>query len=707
MKYIYKILAFSLIACCIGLTSCSDDDSDFDGTDAYFTSFALHVGETTYTASIINNEIVVQVPQGTDLVEAEASYTLSENAKVMPDPKDIYDWTSDQLFRVEAYNKSYNSFVYKLKYTDISTDEDVILRTQADVDSFESLKANRINGNLIIGSTTAVAKEDSIRNLNGLSTLNEVAYNIIINPSFGGTHLAGLSNLHQAGGLYIGTLENEAKFNQEKINITLPQLKSVGNLIIRSNNINEIYLPELEEASSIHIQSQMLEQLDMSDLVNCYGTLTLNGSQVTSDGSYGNPLNETSANSTLLTIDLPALAHVEGDFNLVYFWKTNTLKLPTLKTIGGNCIANTLKNIQKVSFPALEKVTGKFNSVGNDGMSKIDLSALTHAGNVSIASLNEFSINLKEINLQALQSVDNDLTIRFAIVEELQFPNLTKVGNKLTCEKMQFIEKVNAPLLKECKKVNFEVVNLLKEFNLPLLTQVEEFVISSSRLIESIDLSTIQKAEKVSIKNCPALTLISAPKQITTEFSVGDSGGDKLEINTLQKTPKFNVSGGNAKELIIKDLTEAEKFSLSSGKAKSVIVKDLTNAGDFSLESFKEATHLEVPLLEKVKSFTMSEWFKLENFNFPKLSTVEKKFSFKGVRSQWDKNNECITTNLNAFSALTQAESIEVQFAAHLTDFTGLKNVVQNVEAKNWKVENNKYNPTHQDMLDGKYTENK
>src|SRR5699024_2952275 len=118
--------------------SCSDDDSDFDGTDAYFTSFALHVGETTYTASIINNEIVVQVPQGTDLVEAEASYTLSENAKVMPDPKDIYDWTSDQLFRVEAYNKNYNSFVYKLKYTDISADEDVILRTQADVDNFES-----------------------------------------------------------------------------------------------------------------------------------------------------------------------------------------------------------------------------------------------------------------------------------------------------------------------------------------------------------------------------------------------------------------------------------------------------------------------------------------------------------------------------------------------------------------------------------------
>ena len=684
MKNIHKLITYAILICCIGFVSCSDDkESDFDGTDAYFVSFNLKVGEQSYPAHIIDNRMVVTVPSGADLVEAKAEYVLSENAVVKPDPSTITDWYSDQVFRVEAYNSSYTSFVYHLEQEDSSLAGDIVLRTQKDIDAFREKDINKIEGNLIIGTNQKVAKEDSIQSLNGLNSINEVGFNLIINSSFLGENLSGLSNLQKAGGIYIGTADNELVLTNE-LNISIPQLKSIGNLVIRSNQVKSVLLPELQEASSILIQSQFIEKLEMNDLATCYGSLTINGSQEKSEFGVGNTLKEETANSSLLVIDFPALTSIEGELNLAYLWRTSTLKLPKLTTIGSNCNINTIKNIDKIDLKALQTVQGKLNVFGNDAMTKFYANELVSANDISISSLNEWSINLKELELNKLKSVNKNLAIKYAAITKLDLSALQKVGDIFELKDSQFLEDLNISALSECNQVDFSGMNMLSQIDFSKISALEKISLVGIRSIEKIDLSSMKEINNITIGACNNLKVVVGPQTVTDLFNITNSSKQTLTIKRTQKTGMFSLASIEGKEIIIQDLLETGKFSINN----------------CAIATLLETTHL-----QKVASFEIMKSYNLTKTNFPKLTTVEGEFSFRG--GSWkNEADKSMTTNLNGFSSLTKAGSIEVLFGGHLNDFSGLKNVIKSIKEEDWYVEDNKYNPTYQDMLDGKYTEN-
>ncbi|MBO9203940.1 MULTISPECIES: hypothetical protein [Niastella] len=59
--------------------------------------------------------------------------------------------------------------------------------------------------------------------------------------------------------------------------------------------------------------------------------------------------------------------------------------------------------------------------------------------------------------------------------------------------------------------------------------------------------------------------------------------------------------------------------------------------------------------------------------------------------------------SLNGLSLLTGVQRVFIYDNQQLTNYTGLKNVIPTLPGANWQVSNNKYDPTYQDMIAGKY----
>ena len=85
MKKLYSIL---IAACCAALlTGCEkDDESAFIGQDNYITSFKLAWGENGFSALISGDSLIVHTVEGRELNGATATVSISENAKIYPDP---------------------------------------------------------------------------------------------------------------------------------------------------------------------------------------------------------------------------------------------------------------------------------------------------------------------------------------------------------------------------------------------------------------------------------------------------------------------------------------------------------------------------------------------------------------------------------------------------------------------------------------------
>ena len=108
MNYIFRIVALSLaLITCWGCDKDDDSSQEFvsTGKDNYIVSFAITVDGISYNASITDDRILVKVPYDISLKGAAASYTLSENATINPDPSALTDWNEEWQFIVTSGNK--------------------------------------------------------------------------------------------------------------------------------------------------------------------------------------------------------------------------------------------------------------------------------------------------------------------------------------------------------------------------------------------------------------------------------------------------------------------------------------------------------------------------------------------------------------------------------------------------------------------------
>ena len=587
MKRHYILSLIILFFVSLSIAGCQEKDSIFSGDEMSIVEFSLTQNGVKYPAAIEGNDITVTVPTTVNMSGAEASYTLSEHAALLPDPSTVTAWEEEQVFRVQSQNKKWNTFTYHVRHSDIASEDNVVLSTQAEVDAFADKKINAINGNLIIGSSSA-NQDDPVNNVNMLKSITYVRYNIVINSSFAGTDLDGLSNITKANGLYIGDKSKEIT-TARAFTANFTNLTDVGAIVINCDSIKTFSVPKLSSADDLYLNAPALSSADFSAFEECNGDLYLSG-------IIGNSITEKNSNFSLTSLEFPLLKKVDGTFTMYNFWGLKKLSINMLTEVDGDLNFRYIRYIPTISLPALATVGGKCNIEANDGMKTFSAPVLKSAASFYLASVNIYSTHLKCIELDSFEYSDGDFTIKYAGSQSISLPKLAKVGGQLTLDNMALVETITNPSLAKCGKIELMGNQMLKEYSLGKLDSLQ--VLNASGL--------------------NSLSILSAP------------------------------------ELVY---------------AKTVSIKGV---------------------------------YSMQELNFSKLNRVDGNFTFYGGNSSSDAS-KAVITNLNGLSSLTNAGGIDVRYASTLVDFTGLKNVIPNIISTKWNVSNCGYNPSYQDMVNGKY----
>jgi hypothetical protein len=222
------------------------------------------------------------------------------------------------------------------------------------------------------------------------------------------------------------------------------------------------------------------------------------------------------------------------------------------------------------------------------------------------------------------------------------------------------------------------------------------------------------------------LPTIQGFKEVDSLF-IYDYQSVEFHLRGIRKVNRgaYLRADGNLKEYSLPDMEEIgghATFSISlknaSATATTISLPKLKSIGgnfDLTITAHTTVETLSCPELARVGgNFTLSPGYDyvylpyynyrgLDNVQFPKLTTVDGKLMVTSDSYSY-KNNR--TTNLNGFSALTSVKAIEITKLSALTDYSGLKNAFEAHPwgESDWSVSNNAYNPTYQDLLDGKWT---
>ena len=402
----WKTLLVVLCTGCI-FAACGDDDDEnpFTGVDNNFLSFSLESNENVWKATIIDNEITVTVPEGTSLDGAQASYTLSEQATVNPNPSSVTAWGEEQQFTVTSYNGTTRTYKYTVRYSAVSEIGTFILNSQADVDAFADHHVTVIEGSLSIA--TVENTEDPVINLNGLAKITEVMDDITIGQYYKGENLAGLAKLEKVGSISM-------RDNSSLTEFALPNLLSIrGELLIvnpTENNITSIKCPQLTTIlKRCYIQAPNLKSLNLNSLESIPGK----GDNSNEDGTFS------LYDSQLVSLDLPALKVIGKKFILALSSskkhpELTQINLPELTSCKEVSIGDADK-LETISLPKLSSLSSfsitscaKFSKL-NETIAPFNMEKLSIS---HCPSVTELDASQKDINNISITYVDNKFVLK-------------------------------------------------------------------------------------------------------------------------------------------------------------------------------------------------------------------------------------------------------------------------------------------------------
>ena len=539
-------LSLFLLLLGISFTSCDDDDevvNPFAGTDNYITSFILTKDGTQYNGYISDNQIIIYAPLSRSLEGAVATVKVCEQATVFPDPAGISDWDNERQFKVTAYNESERTYAYRVVRSSETTQENIVLATQQEVDDFKNSDIVQIMGTLTIGSDAEDA--EPITNLDGLSNLKEVSYDIRI-MNYSGENIAGLGNLEIAGGLHIENATALKTFSLPKL-IKAP----VGGVTVTAETLESVSLPALTEAGALYIRSYNLSSLDFSALATVHGDLTLNVNKdinnMSSSGLTGTieqisfPMLKECGNvqiagfAAVTAIEIPMLESVDN-LSIEQFKTLETLSLPQMKTANDIYIHGA--NIaEELDFKSLETITGNLkvdaskieNCFGLSALRTIQgmlilwnyhftslegLADLTVNGGVEIAkaSATYTTLDLSHINVPS-----NEASITISVggsIDELILPE-TIVANL----NLNFAFRSAFPVIKGVKSAQYIDISLNQFEGIDVifedLTSVYKLSVAgtgSGKTAKSIKCANVTELRILSIANCSDLTTLDFNK---------------------------------------------------------------------------------------------------------------------------------------------------------------------------------------------------
>ncbi len=672
MNKIYYFILFCFAALCF--TACSDDDPEFsgiEGKDHYISDFALSVGGITYQATIAGEKITVEIPYNTDLEGATAAYTLSEGATINPNPSTIQDWENEWKFVVTSKMQESKVYSYTYRYADIEQSGSVVLATQAEVDNFAETGINRIDGNLTIGT----AEGEEISNLEGLIHLKQISNSLIVNPSYKGTDLSGLDNLEQIGGFRLGSITSTSK-NTTLKTISLPSLLGVvGDFVVNCSAVEKVSIPKVETVEGdVYVISDSLLDLEANALASVGASLVVKGT------TESNPKK---GHATTEAIVFNSLKQVGNDLAIQYFPKLQGVYLPALEHAGAASFIG-LEVVGSIAMTELRSV-GDF-TIESYNVSNVSLPALVTSGKMYIsAPVNNFDISsLKNINGEMYLGVVNLTTLD---VSAIDFN-----GNTLHLYACNQLSKITGPetfngsfYINTSTVENFTiegVSNIQGSFTHTTNTKLKNFIMPFSRIAGDVVIGLSRANRGVSIESIqfPKLQEIGGKLDLTYNRFV-----KKIEFPVLKRIIGNDNYIGTAKiddgcifnelESIGSTPDATTEFYISDGEIKCPKLKTISGSLEISTNTST-----------------------ITAISYPTLEAISNKLTI----SRGDE----VVTNID-FSGLKTIQQVAIESYTGVSDFSTFRYLFENnilTEASQWTVTKCGYNPTFQDMKDGKYT---
>lgn len=683
-KILSKLFILSSVLIGFLFAGCSENDDPFEGTDNYITSFSLTKDGITYKVAIAENRLEISAPKSIDLKGATAEYKLTELASISPDPKTITDWSENQKFTVTSRNSTLREYNYQVSHTDISEVGSVVLLTQEDVDKFAASNIEVIDGNLIIGTNEVATEIDSIKKLDGLQSLKKVTNSVIIYNSFASENLDGLKNIENVGSLYIKNLTTR-KTVADSLDINLPNLKEVGDLHINSTILRKVLLPKLKSAFSFYINAQSLSELELPALetvITDLGVESGTSFTSTSNGAY---------NKKFKNLLLKNLKEIQGSFTLRGLAALENVDISQLENIGSDFTITQVNTLKKLSIPLLQRVKGIFSMKGVEGIENMSSPKLSYVGSFIFNSDSYIWTNtktLKVLDFSKLETVQKDFKISDVALETLDFPSLKKVGNEIYADDCEFMTTVNIPVLEDCQTIT----------------------LSSSPLVTSFDISKIKELNELKVSSCYKLALVKGANNVK---NVSLNGGSRLcdltqleGITIIPGTFSINSYTMNS-EFIYKGVKQVGTFDFNNSGIRQQTVLELVDmeiVGTLKIGTGYNFISIKAPKLKEITDLWDSSFMQFIKSGDIKILNLKKIGTFVFYGGTYSGAASMMPlTDLNDFRSLEKIDKVEIKWWGNMTDFSGLKNIISKIEKENWSVDGCAYNPTYQDMKDGKY----
>lgn len=701
-----KIILLTLSIALIG--SCKKDKNDFSGQDNFVANFFLTKGGVKLQAAITPGKIVVTAPENFSLEGAQANIILSENATISPELSSIADWTKEIDLTITSHNGTKSIYKYSLQRKALIQDGDVVLLTQADVEELAALKLTQINGSLTIGASEGV---DSITSLEQLSTITEILFDLTINSTYAGKDLAGLDNLEKIGGLKIDGNQNISTIELSKL------ISVISDLAINQSLVKTISFPELVNIDKglLISNADSLVNIEFPKLKNIIQHLKI-------EGSWGT--------NQLAAIKFPALEKVGGDITFGQWKEVSVVELPELTTASALRAGSMIK-MENISAPKLKSITTALQLEYNTLMSSMDFGELETIG-TGLRIENNSLTNLD--GLKSLKSTGAECFIQnMEYLTSIQgLKGLQSVGDMLYFASLPALNDDHLSGLANLASVKGDIVISqipFKYFNGFALTQAKNLRILGQEInsIESIDVSNIDVTGNFIISNISTPYILKGKSTFNGHLVFENA--DPAVINGFNEVSNLSYTAdqGTAPEKVLNIKKVTGSLSVNLYFLQSFKMPALEEVGgEFTLNVGPGSETLSFPLLKKtgnafldvagVSSFALPaleivegdlnitiggyDRDNLEDLQLPALTTINGTLALGGYSNYYPNSK---LKNLNGLSSITSVQGVYIYYSTSLTDYTGLKNVLPSLTAANWKTEYNDYNPTYQDMVDGKY----
>ena len=680
----------------IALYSCSEkEDIPADADDNFITKVTVSVAGETYSAVIASDTITVTVPYTVSLNGASATVEFTPSAKIMPDPATISDWDTERTFRITSFNGQAHDYTYLVIKDEIRSKGNVELKTPAEIVSFAATGTSIIKGDLVIGSDSDDAEK--IKDISALGMLKEIEGNIIIRNSYTGGTLTGLDNITKIGGLSIGSEENSAA-NETLEMVSMTKLNEVtGNIHVYNNGVKFVQFDLLKAIEGdFVISSSTLTTLQIPELINVGGALNIFGM----------------GKGAISTLVFPKVQTVKNSLSINEISTLKSISFPELIETGSINFSSLPIEFEKLSMPKLSVVNGDCFIISN----YIQGDLFSTTGNVSLTNLDEMS-NLATVtgilsicNFNELSSLSNLKNLKR--IGSLKLEKLINCSSPIDISDAVFSAKDSEESIiriSECNKLQKLITkDDLSNVSVDIHAYANSYVDFNFKKVKKLSYRTPDKKvftlpiEEVHGDFYFGAGMKSGIVANNLKFVDGymhlkiNMMASNLEFSKLEKIGgQFFMEGALNTPKMVHNFSNLKSICCNSNPSYAKEGKWSTNNLPYGGLDIRSTTTYELfPVLEKVGGAGITI-HGFSAFSCPELVTIAGSLSA-------DAASKLTSFDMPKLKSLSGVNLVRL---TAFSDFSMFEAFIKDnqITEPNWIVSDCKYNPTYQDMKDGKY----